>query len=174
MKKIFKKLCYISIVILIIGFLLPEQIVNPVKGATKNDYNPKSFWAYPWGRSITHKGVDIFASKGKDVTAPTNGIVLYAGYGGSLGGNVVLILGAKWRLHYFAHLDKVHARSFEFVTTNSVVGKVGNSGNAKGKPSHLHYSIMTPIPYPWLYDGKAVQGWLKMFYLNPIKVIENK
>ena len=52
---------------LIIGFLIPQNLKMPVKGATKSDYNSKSFWFYPWGKSVTHKGIDIFAKKGTEI-----------------------------------------------------------------------------------------------------------
>ena len=50
-----------------------------------------------------------------------------------------------------------------------MIGKVGNTGNTAGKPTHLHYSIETLFPYVWLYDSKSIEGWKKMFYLNPVK-----
>jgi len=43
--------------------LIPQNLKMPVKGATESDYNANSFWFYPWGKSVTHKGVDIFAKK---------------------------------------------------------------------------------------------------------------
>ena len=48
-----------------------------------------------------------------------------------------------------------------------VLGTVGDTGNAKGKPPHLHYAITTPFPYWWLRDSEAVQGNRKMFHLDP-------
>ncbi|EMP01631.1 hypothetical protein LEP1GSC171_1035 [Leptospira santarosai str. HAI1380] len=36
-----------------------------MEGANQSSYSIDSFWFYPWGKSITHKGVDIFAKKGK-------------------------------------------------------------------------------------------------------------
>jgi murein DD-endopeptidase MepM/ murein hydrolase activator NlpD len=50
------------------------------------------------------------------------------------------------------------------------IGAVGTTGNAKGKSPHLHYSIMTLVPYPWRIDN-GKQGWKKMFYLNPINYL---
>jgi hypothetical protein len=47
---------------------------------------------------------------------------------------------------------------------------VGDSGNAKGKPTHLHYSIVTLVPHPWRIDGSP-QGWKKMFYLDPTRYL---
>ncbi|MEZ4828038.1 MAG: M23 family metallopeptidase [Bacteroidia bacterium] len=149
-----------------IGLIMPQNLKMPVAGATKSDYNSQSFWFDPWGKSGTHKGVDIFADKGTDVNSATQGIVLFVGEI-KLGGKVILILGPKWRLHYYAHLDKLIASSFSLVSRKSKIGTVGDSGNAKGKQPHLHYSIMTAIPYPWRIDMDR-QGWKKMFYLNPI------
>lgn len=124
----------------------------PVQGATRADYNPNSFWYYPWGKSVTHKGVDIFAKQGQPIVSSTPGIVLYTG-NLKIGGNVVLILGPKWRLHYYAHLKDIKTRPLAIKKSGSIIGSVGNTGNAKGKPAHLHYSIITPIPYPWLIDN---------------------
>jgi len=50
------------------------------------------------------------------------------------------------------------ATSFSLVNQNTIIGSVGDSGNAKGKPPHLHYSIVTLIPYLWRYDGESKQG----------------
>jgi murein DD-endopeptidase MepM/ murein hydrolase activator NlpD len=95
-----------------------------------------------------------------------NGIVLFAG-NIEMGGNVVLILGPKWRLHYFAHLKTINISSLSYVSGGKVIGSVGSSGNAAGKQPHLHYSITTLFPYVWQIDNDH-QGWKKMFYLNPI------
>jgi murein DD-endopeptidase MepM/ murein hydrolase activator NlpD len=155
------------LLVFLAGYLIPQNLTMPVEGAGSNSYNKNSFWAYPWGTSITHKGVDIFAPIGTNVKAATNGLVVYTGKG-KKGGNVVLILGPKWRYHYYAHLKEIKTRNFRLVKKGTVIGTVGDTGNAAGKPAHLHYSISTPVPYFWRYDKDAVQGYLKMFYLNPI------
>jgi len=138
----------------------------PVEGATRKSYSQNSFWAYPWGKSVTHKGVDIFAKKGTDVHPATAGIVLYRGKN-SRGGNVVFILGPKWRIHYYAHMQDINTHMFSIVGKKSIIGTVGITGNAKGKPPHLHYTIKTVIPYFWRAD-KNIQGWKKTLFLNPI------
>jgi hypothetical protein len=33
--------------LLLIGFIVPQNLEMPVSGATKNDYNQQSYWAYP-------------------------------------------------------------------------------------------------------------------------------
>lgn len=143
----------------------------PVQNATKADFNKDSFWYYPWGRSVTHKGVDIFAESGTIINSSTNGLVVYTGKIG-LGGNFVLILGPKWRLHYYAHLGGIETSTLSLVSKKSKIGSVGSSGNAAGKAPHLHYSMMSIFPLVWRIDSDR-QGWKKMFYLNPIDYLSN-
>lgn len=164
-----KKIFLVVIVIAVVGLILPQNFSMPVDGATKNSYNPKSFWYYPWGKSGTHKGVDVFAKEGTNVSSSVSGIVIYTGEI-SMGGNVVLLLGPKWRLHYYAHLKEIKTSVFSWAGRGEVIGSVGTTGNAKGKPPHLHYAIVTLIPYLWQIDFDH-QGWKKMFYLNPVNFL---
>lgn len=165
-----KRILLSILAIFIAGFLIPADYIIPVKGATSKDYNSESFWYYPWGKSGTHKGVDVFAKKHTDVLSSEMGIVLYAGYV-SRGGNFVITLGPKWRMHYYAHLEEIYVSRGDVLTKGEKLGSVGDSGNAKGKAPHLHYSMITLAPYPWRIDT-SVQGWKKMFYLNPITSFE--
>ena len=162
----FKKWSWVLLLILVIGFLLPQHMIIPVQGATTTSWAKDSFWAYPWGSSITHKGIDIFAERGTPVISSTYGLVIYTANTGK-GGKSVMVLGPKWRFHYYAHLDEIKTFPLKPIKRGSVLGTVGDTGNAKGKPPHLHYAITTPFPYFGLKDDDAVQGWKKMFYLNP-------
>lgn len=56
-----RKLLLIALSILLIGFLIPENMSIPAAGATKSSWNKDSFSYYPWGKCGTHKGIDIFA-----------------------------------------------------------------------------------------------------------------
>lgn len=161
-KRIFRSL----FVLWIVGLLIPQNLKMPVQGASSADYNAESFWYYPWGRSVTHKGVDVFAQKGTPIHSSTSGVVLWTGEI-SMGGKVAFVLGPKWRIHYYAHMDTITTSTLSFVGKNTAIGTVGDSGNAAGKSPHLHYSIVTTVPYPWRIDSDR-QGWKKMFYLNPI------
>jgi murein DD-endopeptidase MepM/ murein hydrolase activator NlpD len=87
------------------------------------------------------------------------------------GGNVAIVLGPKWRFHYYAHLKDINTSTFHFVKAGSEIGTVGTTGNAAGKPPHLHYSVSSLLPLPWRIDG-AKQGWKKMFYLNPVSYLK--
>lgn len=147
------------------GFILPENLVIPVQGASDQDWNHNTFWYEPWGNSGVHKGIDIFSPAGRPVTSATYGIVIFKGKL-NLGGNVIAVLGPKWRLHYYAHLNSINISSGSFVGTSEIIGSVGDSGNAKGKPPHLHYTILSLVPHIWRWDT-STQGWKKMFFLNP-------
>jgi len=148
-----------------IGLILPEDLIIPIESANKQDWNHKTFWHEPWGASKVHKGIDIFAPTGRNVIAATYGIVLYKA-NLKLGGNVIAVLGPKWRIHYYAHLDQTSVGLGSLLSSGETIGTVGDTGNAKGKPPHLHYSMITLIPYLLRWD-RSTQGWLKIFFLNP-------
>ena len=164
MKKRFIVLSAVFI-ILLTGYLIPETVRIPVAGATSRDWNKQTFWYEPWGTSGVHKGIDIFGKIGTDVISTTAGLVLYTGEIGK-GGNVVLVLGPKWHIHYFAHLHSIGTSAFSLVTSGDKIATLGDTGNASGKPAHLHYSIVRIIPMPWKMDT-STQGYKKAFYLDP-------
>jgi murein DD-endopeptidase MepM/ murein hydrolase activator NlpD len=161
-----RKWLWVPLLLIGLGFLIPQNMIIPVKGASTKSWDDKSFWAYPWGNSITHKGIDIFAEQGVAIIAATNGIVVYTHEGGK-GGKSVMVLGPKWRFHYYAHMNEIKTFVFKPLKRGTVIGTVGDTGNAKGKPPHLHYAITSPFPYPQLYDDASVQGWKRMFHLDP-------
>lgn len=170
---VLRKLKFISLGFLfgvILLLLLPEWPKVPVAGATAADWNPAAFWHEPWGASGVHKGIDIFGAKGTPVIAPTYGLVLFRGEI-ALGGKVAVLLGPKLRVHYFAHLDSAQVHLGSIVRTGDVLGSVGDTGNAQGKQPHLHYAVVTIVPYPWRID-RSSQGWKKMFFLDPFEVLE--
>ncbi len=143
----------------------PLAPVIPVAGATPSDWNHASFWYHPWGRSIVHRGIDIFAPEGRPVVAAVGGVVIATGPMGR-GGNVVIVLDRRLRLHYYAHLRESGVRRGALVGRGEPIGTVGRTGNAASTPAHLHYTILTLVPCPWRVDG-APLGVLKMFYLDP-------
>ena len=154
------------------GFLFPGDMVIPVSGASKKDWNPHSFWHHPWGASGVHKGIDIFARNGAPVLSAQTGVVVYQGTL-SLGGNVVAIIGPKWRICYYAHLESASVRKWQYVRRGEVIGVVGATGNAKGKPAHLHFAVITAIPYVWRLEV-GTYGWGKIYFLNPGELLNMK
>lgn len=65
----------------------------------KNDFNQESYWHYPWGKSVTQKGVDIFEKKGTLVLSSARGFTLAKG-NGKRSGKYILILGSKLCFHF--------------------------------------------------------------------------
>ena len=155
--------------ILLETYLPTPDLRQPVLGATVRDWNPKSFWHPNWGASGVHKGIDIFARRGTPVVAAQRGLVLYRGTL-KQGGNIVLVASPRGWLHYYAHLDNTLAASGSWVSVGETLGAVGTTGNARGKPPHLHYAIFSPIPRLQSFHLEA-QGWKRVFYRDPAVLI---
>lgn len=88
-----------------------------------------------------HMGTDIFASHGTPVRAPVDGTVRVTN--GGLGGLSVYVVQPDGTYWYLAHLSAVPEglATGQQVTTGQVVGFVGDSGNARGGPPHVHLEI---------------------------------
>jgi murein DD-endopeptidase MepM/ murein hydrolase activator NlpD len=155
----------IPAILLLIGLVLPNHWQIPVNGASSKDWHPKTFWYEPWGTSVTHKGIDIFGATATPVVAANHGLLLYKGEF-KKGGKVLVYLGPEWKIHYYAHLADFTPSTPIVVASGETIAYLGDSGNAKGKPPHLHFSIFSLLPYFWNIDG-STQGWKKMFYLDP-------
>jgi peptidoglycan LD-endopeptidase LytH len=121
--------------------------VCPVQG-------PHAFvdsWGAPRSGGRRHQGVDMMAARGVPTVAPVSGRVEHRG--NSLG-------GLSWHLHgddgtyYFGtHLSAYANQGAGWVEAGTLIGYVGDTGNAAGNP-HLHFEIHpggrgNPInPYP--------------------------
>lgn len=157
----------VLLVLLAVYLLLPTKIQNPVEGCGRESYHPKSFW-HPWG-DHNHAGIDIFAKKGTPVHPAIGGVVVATAHNTSIGGNWVMIFSSGFRFHYYAHLDEIDTHIGAIVTQKSVIGKVGNTGNAAGKPPHLHYDISSFFPQgDWRFDSRK----RFLFFINPVKELE--
>lgn len=89
-----------------------------------------------------HEGIDIFAKKGTPALAAANGTAQPGE--NKLGGKVVFLRpdDADYTL-YYAHLDSQLVHNGQHVMIGDTVGLVGNTGNARTTPSHLHFGIYT-------------------------------
>jgi murein DD-endopeptidase MepM/ murein hydrolase activator NlpD len=98
-------------------------------------------WGAPRGEGRSHRGIDIFARRGTPVVTPVPGIVIGIGQD-RLGGNVVRVLGPGRQVHYFAHLEAfADIAPRQWLRPGDIVGFVGDTGNARGTPPHLHYGL---------------------------------
>lgn len=118
----------------------PSALAVPVEGVRARRI--AGTFGAPRGRDRTHAGVDIFAARGTPVRSTTRGIVLSVRESG-LGGRQVWVLGPAGERHYYAHLQDwaPGLQRNRIVRPGDPLGTVGDSGNAKGTPPHLHYGI---------------------------------
>jgi hypothetical protein len=105
----------------------------------------------------SHHGVDIFAPRGTPVLAALDGRVRTDT--SPRGGNVIWLVptGPRRRL-YYAHLDGWAVENGALVKAGDVIGFVGNTGNARTTPPHLHFGVydrgpVDPIPFLRPDDG---------------------
>jgi len=94
------------------------------------------------GGARVHKGIDIFAPKGSEVVAVVDGVISFIG-DQKLGGHCIWLTTENGASFYYAHLDRWAAGLYEGeeVQAGDLIGYVGNTGNAKYTPSHLHFGI---------------------------------
>lgn len=142
----------------------------PVLG--KNTNAVQSFWgAERDGGARRHEGVDIFAARGTPAVASTHGIISRVTET-PIGGKVVWLAdGPNQQQLYYAHLDKQLVQPGQRVAPGDTLGLVGNTGNAKGTPPHLHFGI-------YQYGSGAVDPFPFIANLNkkpgPLQVNENQ
>ena len=142
----------------------------PVQG--KDSRAIQSLWGVDRdGGARKHEGVDIFAKKGTPVIAAAAGTVVRVNET-NLGGKVVWVsdLGSRHSL-YYAHLDKQLVQPGQQVQIGDTLGLVGNTGNARSTPAHLHFGIYgfgrgAVDPYPFLYENNKKPA--------PLRVSENQ
>jgi murein DD-endopeptidase MepM/ murein hydrolase activator NlpD len=125
-----------------------------------------------WGASRAggirrHKGIDIHARKGTPVVAVCDGVIVERA-NTLVGGKTLWLKSADygWKA-YYAHLDKQLVKEGQHVRKGQVIGTIGNTGNARTTPAHLHYGIsgnkgwVNPLPYvkhsPKVAAPKVVQ-----------------
>jgi murein DD-endopeptidase MepM/ murein hydrolase activator NlpD/SH3-like domain-containing protein len=107
-----------------------------------------------------HHGIDIFAPRGTPVIAAARGVVRSISPN-NLGGNVVWMSDVdRGQTLYYAHLDRHNVVAGQRVNVGDTLGFVGNTGNARTTPPHLHFGVYRrgqgPIdPFPFVYRSMA-------------------
>lgn len=136
----------------------------PVAGKGNSDVG--SFWGMERdGGKRRHEGIDIFAKKGTPVVAATDGFITYTGERGLGGKQVWLRDGMFGKSLYYAHLDSIAVNGGATVKTGDTLGFVGNTGNARFTPPHLHFGIyagrgaVNPLPFVFKTNKPEASGF---------------
>ncbi|HSH58205.1 MAG TPA: peptidoglycan DD-metalloendopeptidase family protein [Acidimicrobiales bacterium] len=103
-----------------------------------------------------HEGTDIFTASGTPLVAAERGVLIGVGVA-VLGGNKLWLVGESGTRYFYAHLSAFGpgAADGKVVEGGEVVGYVGNTGNARTTPAHLHFEVHpgggpAVNPYPLL------------------------
>ena len=134
---------------------LEPQLHFPVSGHGTGSIQ-SGFGAARDGGAREHHGVDVFAPRGTPVLASLDARVRRVDIT-DLGGKVVWLepLFGNTRL-YYAHLDSQSVEAGQYVFAGEQIGTVGNTGNARTTPPHLHFGVYLRNrggprdPYPFL------------------------
>jgi peptidoglycan LD-endopeptidase LytH len=147
----------------------------PVAG--KGNQDIMSFWGMERdGGKRKHEGIDIFAKKGTPVVAAVKGSIGFSGERGIGGKQVWLRDGLFGKSLYYAHLDSIIVRSGENVKAGDTLGFVGNTGNARFTPPHLHFGIYRSAavdPLPYVFTHTAVNE-IKFPYHYKVNALKSK
>ena len=123
------------------GFICPVQ-----GGASFIDS-----WGFPRSGGRKHKGVDMFNARNTPLLAVVDGRIKFSS--NSLGGLSTHLYADNGTVYYYTHLEKhpTDISSGQRVSKGTVVGFLGNSGNARYTSPHLHFEIRP--------GGKAVNPY---------------
>jgi murein DD-endopeptidase MepM/ murein hydrolase activator NlpD len=116
-------------------------------------------WGGPRPGGRRHQGIDLFAKTGTPVVAISDGILFRVGWN-RVGGWRFWLRDRWGNEFYHAHLSAFAPAAKEGATVKAgtVIGFVGNTGDARGTPPHVHFEIHPgggdPIP-PFSY----VSAW---------------
>lgn len=101
------------------------------------------------GGRRSHDGIDIFARRGTPVVAVRSGRITRV-QTTARGGKQVWLRDVMEHNFYYAHLDSQMVREGDHVQPGDTLGLVGNTGNARTTPPHLHFGIYQRGPHdPW-------------------------
>lgn len=127
-----------------ISALSPDPVMNiriPILfGVAISDL--RDTWGDARSNGRTHEGIDIFAPRGMPIISPTDAVVTHMS-STVTGGNYVFTANPGGERYFYTHLDKFAAGLQEgaVLKAGDLIGYVGNTGNASGGATHLHFSI---------------------------------
>ncbi len=118
------------------SLLASTPSVWPARGWVTSDFGQR---LDPYtAERVTHAGLDIAAPHGKEIHAPSDGTVVFAGLEGGYGNVLVIDHGYGIKTRY-GHLAKMLVKAGDKVKRGALIAAVGNTGRSTGP--HLHYEV---------------------------------
>jgi peptidoglycan LD-endopeptidase LytH len=138
--------------------LRAEPILSfPVEGGRDSDIG--SVFGDPRDGGVRdHHGIDIFARRGTPALAAAPATVSRVEIT-PIGGKVVWLRDRRGNSLYYAHLDSQVVGRGRTLKPGDTVGFVGNTGNARTTPPHLHFGVYSrgPVnPYWFVHRPRGV------------------
>jgi peptidoglycan LD-endopeptidase LytH len=115
-------------------------LVFPVAGRGPDDVMGHFLDLRDGGRRL-HHGVDIAAPAGNPVRAVADGTIERVETTPLGGLTIRLVESRTGHVHYYAHLAAAFVAPGQRVVAGQTIGGVGNTGNARNTPPHLHYAV---------------------------------
>ena len=106
-------------------------LIWPVKGELTSRFGNRS------GRH--HDGIDIGARKGTSVVAAAEGKVMFAGWGPTGYGLMIIIKHKNDLTTVYAHNSHIHVYKNQIVKQGQRIASVGSTGRSTGP--HLHFEV---------------------------------
>jgi murein DD-endopeptidase MepM/ murein hydrolase activator NlpD len=140
-----------------ISLRLAPTLAFPINPGTDRDIGSR--FGAPRSGDRSHHGIDIFAERGTPVVAAAPGVVNRVNET-PIGGKVVWLRDTLGSSLYYAHLDSQAVSSGMRVDIGDTLGFVGNTGNARTTPPHLHFGVYRrgegPVdPYWFVYRPRG-------------------
>jgi len=129
------------------------------------------------GGARTHEGLDIMGKLGTPMVSPTEAVVTSVGDGDS-SGNYVRTANPGGESFVYMHLDEIgNIKSGDVLKVGDYIGTVGDTGNAKGGPAHLHFETRegreANDPYPRVKDEFTLEEKME-FVVSMFKDLDDE
>ena len=137
----------------------PGKLIMPVVGVKPEQLTNTYDDSRSEGR--VHNAIDIMAPAGTPVVAVADGEIIKF-HDSAAGGITIYQISADKRFFfYYAHLQSRAAGIGEkqFVKQGTVIGYVGDTGNAGPGNTHLHFSINAVVDPNRFWDGVGVNPY---------------
>ncbi len=135
-----EQIAYDSLAVLLVdkaNELKHTPSIWPVNGIFVSDFGAR---VDPFTGAVRyHKGIDISANTGTSILAPADGTVIFCGWSGGWGLNLVVKHSETISTRY-AHCSAIDVAVGQSVQRGDLVARVGSTGRSVGP--HVHYEVL--------------------------------